>query len=196
MQQCAISGVKVDTANSLDNVLEDLRKSENEDVETFRSKPNQGDLVGPVVEAILRRFTHDASCESDNSPSAVTWKREEAAVLVGRWVLEENLRVKRGLRRMGLSPSICSLQEFRNDWTELLPDSWTNSCDVAALVRLVEGVELAKDGQTQVLKFVAPSTSKSATSSKTSADDAKTQKKRKWHEKFGAQRNAAVAAKR
>lgn len=227
VQQCAISGVKI-AGDGLDgaalrNVLAELVVSENDG--TVEDK-NTGDITAAVVKAILRRF---AASNSDSSravvdpaangglnatPAVTGWKQTEASEHVGRWMLES-------MRRTESKGKQIRLEDFRRQWSELLPDLWTaESYDVAALLDSVDGVSVARDDPgDQILNFgdagvlddvllglgkglgrAVPRKTPAATATKVASasagvDAARNEKKRKWHEKFGAQR-AVAAVKR
>ncbi|OAP57367.1 hypothetical protein AYL99_08105 [Fonsecaea erecta] len=112
------------------------------------------------------------------------------------------------------------VDDFTTEWTQLLPDSWAVECsnNVASLISSVVdlNVDLTRDREgVAVLRFVAsshgaeeashaPSHSSAAAAAAASsmgvpglAKDAQSenQKKRKWHEKFGAQRSAPAVRK-
>ncbi|KIW33948.1 uncharacterized protein PV07_00759 [Cladophialophora immunda] len=129
--------------------------------------------------------------------------------MIGRWLLLSHAR-----RRSSPSASSDSDRErlrvdkFMTEWTQLLPDPWAVGCDVSSLLSSVEGVEVAKDDEgEEVLRFASARGSHASGPSGTShpsppsgrAKDAQqssqNQKKRKWHEKFGAQRTAPAAKK-
>ncbi|KIV86796.1 hypothetical protein PV11_02384 [Exophiala sideris] len=227
-QQCAISGVKMDEEGfdgaALRNVLDDLTASENDSTHGEGGK-GSGTVIVSVVKAILRRFADSSTSTPtsgdvdysgtnqvlDTVPTVTSWKDTEASEQVGRWILES-------LRRESKPQSSAKqvqLDDFRRQWTEILPDSWaTKSCDVAALVKSVDGVTVACDEHgNEVLRFADPggfddilgignglglgrapikSAAAKATPASNAVDAAKNEKKRKWHEKFGAQRSVAA----
>ncbi|KIW60612.1 hypothetical protein PV05_00817 [Exophiala xenobiotica] len=210
MQQCAISGVMIDgdemVSEQIGVAFDDLRRSADGDEEWH--------VLGDVVKAIFRRFAKEMSNPQRGSerdveeefvavPDITSWRKAEASEHVGRWVLDD-------LQRQSKSSSKpVPVDEFNQHWTQNLPDSWAKECDVVGLVKAVEGVDMVQDDQgTKVLHFAGQGTDDvlalglgsvkrlgvsvtAKTSTAAADDDAKAQKKRKWHEKFGAQRNAA-----
>ncbi|OAL28533.1 hypothetical protein AYO22_02727 [Fonsecaea multimorphosa] len=129
--------------------------------------------------------------------------------MVGRWLLACHAR-RKSSSLSNTSSDISShgagrtmrVDEFLTEWTQLLPDSWAAECDLTSLISSVDGADTATDGQgVQVLRFEAAgslphplaTSSAAAVGSTTLAKDAQNQnqnqKKRKWHEKFGAQRS-------
>ncbi|KAI1624002.1 hypothetical protein EDD37DRAFT_393332 [Exophiala viscosa] len=230
-QQCAISGVKIDSDGfdtaALQGVLDDLLASENDSTHEDGGK-GSGTVIVPVVKAILRRFADPATPLPGDvndheieeifiaAPATSSWNQTETCEQVGGWLLES---MKRESKSQSSAKQV-QLDDFRRQWTELLPDSWAGkACDVAALVKSVDGVTLARDEQgNEVLRFTTPesledilglgnglglglergriqSTAAKAAPARNALDAAKNEKKRKWHEKFGAQR-AVAAVKR
>jgi hypothetical protein len=105
--------------------------------------------------------------------------------VVGHWLLR-SLGSKTPQQPVGLG-------QFVSQWGELLPESWTRECDPHALVSSSPEWEIGKDSQgEEVLRMC--SNGSDAASSAAQAEHAKSQvrKRGKWHEKFGAQRMAAV----
>ncbi|EXJ55543.1 hypothetical protein A1O7_08471 [Cladophialophora yegresii CBS 114405] len=118
--------------------------------------------------------------------------------LVGRWLLH-SLSVRGDTQSIGLA-------QFLMQWGDLLPESWTREreCDVHALLS-GSGFpepewEIGKDAThgEEILRRVGRSRDDADASSATQADRVRVQshtearKRGKWHEKFGAQRNAAL----
>ncbi|KAK5274955.1 hypothetical protein LTR99_004337 [Exophiala xenobiotica] len=215
LQQCAISGVKFGGAwvdkEQIGVVFDDLARSADGEEE--------GHVLVAVVKAIFRRLAYQMYMQQSGMgrdleetwvakpaiPGIWTWRNDEVSEPIGRWVLD-------GLQRQSKSSSKpVPVDEFTHLWTEVLPDDWAGGCDVERLVKTVEGVDVIEDDQgTKILRFAGQGTDDvvalglgsakrpgvSVTAKTTTAaadDDAKAQKKRKWHEKFGAQRNAAGA---
>jgi hypothetical protein len=213
LQQCAISGVKFGGAwvdkEQIGVVFDDLARSSDGEEE--------GHVLVAVVKAIFRRLAYQMYMQQSGMgrdleemwvakpaiPGIWTWRNDEVSAPIGRWVMD-------GLQRQSKSSSKpVRVDEFMQLWTEVLPDSWAEGCDVERLVKTVEGVDVIQDDQgTKILHFAGqgtddvgalglgsakkPGVSATAKTSTAAADDdAKAQKKRKWHEKFGAQRNAA-----
>jgi hypothetical protein len=105
--------------------------------------------------------------------------------VVGHWLLR-SLGGKTQKQAVGLA-------QFVSQWGELLPESWTRECDPHALVSGSPEWEIGKDSQgEEVLRMC--SNGSDAASGAAQAEHAKSQarKRGKWHEKFGAQRTAAV----
>ncbi|KAH0842885.1 hypothetical protein FOPE_08040 [Fonsecaea pedrosoi] len=118
--------------------------------------------------------------------------------VVGQWLLSSHTR-KRSLvpnSSADSSPAqgglVLRVDEFISEWTQLLPDSWAVNCDIAGPVSAsVNGVSVARDDQgVQVLRFASPSSGVAGSLAKDAQGQSQSQKKRKWHEKFGAQRTA------
>ncbi|KIX04303.1 uncharacterized protein Z518_05170 [Rhinocladiella mackenziei CBS 650.93] len=229
IQQCAISGVKVDRVRDLEvRDLQDVLSA----LRALADVEDGGNELVAVTTAILRRFTERAKVpciegesvtdletdlglildlEYDSDEQTSKWNEPELRDAVGIWLLET--------LRDDASPSMSiSPDEFLTRWTEILPDSWAKGCDVPALVAAVDGVELGNvETGKHVLKFnlditdafgarTGPDTAFTSSASKAAAvakgprhgadADAKAQKKRKWHEKFGAQRNVRAGTQR
>ncbi|EXJ94486.1 hypothetical protein A1O1_02882 [Capronia coronata CBS 617.96] len=129
-------------------------------------------------------------------------QRDLVSQAVGSWVLLS-------LRDQQPPSTTVTVAEFLKQWTELLPDSWAEDCDPKALVRTFgAGVGLAKDANStgaEVLRFTAAATPGSGGGNGASLpkgpvsavrkddagkgqSEAQNHKKRKWHEKFAAQR--------
>ncbi|ETI21104.1 hypothetical protein G647_07448 [Cladophialophora carrionii CBS 160.54] len=104
--------------------------------------------------------------------------------LVGHWML-------RSLR--GDTQPI-SLAQFLSQWTDLLPESWTRECDARALVSGSPEWEIGEDAHGEEVLRRCLSSGRDGASNGVQAARVESQarKKGKWHEKFGAQRTAAL----
>ncbi|KAK4938948.1 hypothetical protein LTR10_020696 [Elasticomyces elasticus] len=171
--------------------------------ESSTSTPASGDVDDSETNQVL-----------DTVPTVTSWKETEASEQIGKWLLKSLQRESKSQS----SAKQVQLDDFQRQWMEILPDSWAaKSCDVTALVKSVDDVTMARDEQgNEVLRFAPPgsfddilglgngvgfgrapikSAVAKATPASNAVDAAKNEKKRKWHEKFGAQR-AVAAVKR
>ncbi|EXJ74965.1 uncharacterized protein A1O5_01661 [Cladophialophora psammophila CBS 110553] len=242
LQQCTISGVNLEKndgvllGKDLRAVLDELKAAEATD--------EGGSLALNVTAAILRRFTHavedgsdavlrdlptlldpDLSLDSVNEEHPLSTRLklnpDLSRELVGRWLLLSHARKQASSLPDSPEPHgqrrIIRLDDFVNEWAQLLPDSWAVQCDVASLISSIDGVDVIRDGEgVEVLKFASSHHASEAAGAASSqlpffaagggggggggvglSKDAQSQnqKKRKWHEKFGAQRSAPAVRK-
>ncbi|OCT44772.1 hypothetical protein CLCR_11205 [Cladophialophora carrionii] len=104
--------------------------------------------------------------------------------LVGHWLL-------RSLR--GDTQPI-SLAQFLPQWTDLLPESWTRECDARALVSGSPEWEIgeATHGEEVLRRCFSSGRDDASNGVQAARAESQARKKGKWHEKFGAQRTAAL----
>ncbi|EXJ84791.1 hypothetical protein A1O3_05463 [Capronia epimyces CBS 606.96] len=167
VQQCAISGVKLDTREGLDGQqLDNIFRGLREDA----GAEEDGNLSVAVTKAILRQLGQpltgdgdgdeihdgkDSAPELDLGPLDITGgtlvlKDTDICKALGHWILS-SLQDK--------PSSSIGLEDFMKQWTELLPESWAKDCDATALVRSIGGgVQLVKASGTEpsVLRWPAP----------------------------------------
>lgn len=161
---------------------------------------------------------HDLDCAPFTSPSIATTNINLDPALtrdfVGRWLLLAQLDAFRQTTSPSTTSASLPMTKFLAEWTDLLPTVWARSCDrdaVHELVATVQGVQISEDEKgSEIIAFGqcgVPSNgigsnrlSSGAVKQRGSAENAKlpdqNSKKRKWHEKFGAQRAAAATAKK
>ncbi|KIW98171.1 uncharacterized protein Z519_01755 [Cladophialophora bantiana CBS 173.52] len=238
LQQCTISGINIEKN---DGVLrgKDLRAMLDELKEAEATDEGRS-LALNVTVAILRRFTHAVedgsdtvhrdlptlldpnlsldSVDEEHPPSArLKFNPNLSRELVGRWLLLSHARKQASSLPDSLESHgqgrIIRLDNFVNEWAQLLPDSWAVQCDVPRLISSIHGVDVIKDGEgVEVLTFASGHPASEAAGASSShlpffaaggdggvglSKDAQSQnqKKRKWHEKFGAQRSAPAVRK-
>jgi hypothetical protein len=121
--------------------------------------------------------------------------------LLGTWLLQSLLQPSEDSN----TQKVLDVEKFMDSWKDLLPKLWAKDCDVDGLLAGTCGWVTGSDGlgkniirptQTRgaavgtaaVVIDEKPSTAAKTIGKPGTADS----KKRKWHEKFGAQRNAAV----
>ncbi|KAK6381613.1 hypothetical protein LTS17_004672 [Exophiala oligosperma] len=215
MQTYTLSSFKSEDWNDvkgwLGPVLADMKRNIDDETESA--------LLTSVAMASLRRFAifqeKDLNCRQSPldtfttmPPETVGWDGSGGCAAVGKWLLES---LYNNNKSNTAAAAALSVEDFKQQWEQILPDSWAKDCDVVSLIKSssVE-VEIVTDGQgTEVLKFPTitahgdlgrvTGVNKSAgiagaagTTATAAVNDAKAQKKRKWHEKFGAQRNPAM----
>lgn len=233
IQQCAISGVKVDggaglNGETLRGLFDGLREDADGDVD--------GEVLVNVTTAILQRFFNDDDDEtlcaedkhSDKSSlgltqdltrllarqKPLTFGTSVAAVaaeqpephprtLIGTWLLASLSRQSQSHSHS--SEAVITLSSFRDQWASLLPDSWAADCDPRALISSHPNIHLSvsddgeEDGEVLIFAGATATANENGNGNAKGTGrgvlDAKTQqKKRKWHERFGAQRSASAAS--
>lgn len=183
-----------DVKSWLDPVLADMKRNIDDE--------NESSLLTAVAMASLRQFAimQGGSDFQHNKtfttvPEIVGWDGGQGCTVVGQWLLKSLRKDDRS------NAAAVSVEGFKQQWEQILPDSWATQCDVVSLVKSSPDVEIVTDDNQgkEMLKFPTATalgdlrrTAGINSTSTTTVNDAKAQKKRKWHEKFGAQRNAAT----
>ncbi len=113
--------------------------------------------------------------------------------LVGKWLLASLISTPPPRSGLYLDDSgTITVHDFLEGWTILLPGkTWDRGCDIHALIARVEGWEVERDSEGK--EVLRPSSHQhGAENGRKEQTSAPAPKKGKWHEKFGAQRSAAV----
>ena len=217
LQQSLISSHPLDRPGGLEeNMLQDLLAG----VRDAASSDDEASVNVNVIMAIFRGLVRKGDCAVDDGdetfhvdldldcrPFRDAMSRDGSRIdldaartndMLGRLVLH-------GLRQKNMSEDAArtvSLEEFLTEWAEMLPDSWARNCDAAALVHATDGVEIARDGTGKEVLRCSPGRNEPSASQLSSAAPApfahvgaataQGQKSRKWHDKFGEQRNTTV----
>ncbi|KIW11774.1 hypothetical protein PV08_09046 [Exophiala spinifera] len=205
MQAYTLSAHKAewdDVGTWLGPVLDDMRRDSDDE--------NDSALLTAVAMACVRRLAVlqvDADSQPAETfitmPEIVGWDGSGGCAVVGQWLLKS---LQRGNRPK--AAQAVSVEAFKQEWEQMLPDSWAKECNVVSLIKSTPGVEIVTDDQgEEVFKFPTTTaldgsgriagTNKIAVGPAlapptTAVADVRAQKKRKWHEKFGAQRNAVT----
>lgn len=217
VQQCTISGAKLDACEGVSSQqLEEVFR----DMKAEAATKEDGNVTVVVTRAILRQFFQPTGDDNsvlesgsdgqsldqslDLPGKTLAFKDSDTREAVGSWVLLS-------LQDQQQHSSTIPADDFIRQWTELLPDSWAQDCDLKSLVHSSgAAVELARESGTEVLRFsapagrglriqgansgvagpVTPAVKADATKGQSqSQSHGQNQKKRKWHEKFAAQRS-------
>lgn len=137
-------------------------------------KEEEGEVVGCVVRAVMERFG-DGLGEEVRKGGAVGGKLRggEVVMWVGELVVrsKEDGRVGRGM--------------LLEKWTAMVPREWEGLCDIDLL--LEKGAGMRVDGDD--VRFVDSETEVKEPTSGEAVGKAGAGK-RKWHERFAAQRNS------
>ncbi|KAJ9613032.1 hypothetical protein H2200_002973 [Cladophialophora chaetospira] len=210
--QCTISGLKLDRNggvdyHSLHQVLLEVAQS--------CISPSEAEVTLNVIMAILRRVAIRDDCADLEDPvfyvqadldcrpftdarlgtdDRTSLDPSATRDLVGRWLPTDLKPGSTPVSGLKLDTSgVLTVEAFLDGWTKLIPDSWAKECDVHAIVASVEGWEIGRNSQgKEVLKMSSDQGVGISSANHPEQAKAQPRKKGKWHEKFGAQRSAAV----
>ncbi|KIW64062.1 hypothetical protein PV04_09022 [Phialophora macrospora] len=146
--------------------------------------PPDSDFEGLRMELPGNGDSNDATTPATGASLRLRLDPSKTRDLVGHWLL----------RSLGDKPQQpVGLAQFLFQWGELLPESWAQECDPHGLISGSPEWEIGKDNQGEEALRMCSNGSGTA-SSAAQAEHARSQarKRGKWHEKFGAQRTAAV----
>jgi len=173
VQTCAIIGIRLDDTRDFQPAIASLE-----------GDGGDGELYASVLKAILHRFLiceHDRpSSFPDDEPQvpAGKFRCEETCAWVGQLVARETGR---------------DVEQLLSEWTDLVPELWASHCSIDVLGNQFEVTEDAYGKERVTWTGGDPTRPKGSSHTlpppTTSSTSAAHTAKRKWHEKFAAQRN-------